>query len=155
MFLIQTWYLFYFEIIFRSQFIGWQRHILFFRLPVFLMGVLGGLQVLRAHLDWENFEDPNLNKNLIHTFIPWGCGKLKCCPCSYQFLGQVDILWECLFQSDRFCQNHINCHKLGFSQSDINEKTRKFYNHLLLATNHTSCFPPNRQVKVFVCIFGA
>ena len=43
------------------------------------MGVLGGLQILRAHSDWENFEDPNLCKNLLYTFIPWGCGKLKCC----------------------------------------------------------------------------
>ena len=43
------------------------------------MGVLGGLQVLRANSDWENFEDPNLSKNLLHTFIPWGCGKSKCC----------------------------------------------------------------------------
>ena len=43
------------------------------------MGVLGGLQVLRANSDWENFEDPNLSKNLLHTIIPWGCGKSKCC----------------------------------------------------------------------------
>ena len=43
------------------------------------MGVLGGLQVLRANSDWENFEDPNLSKNLLHTLIPWGCGKSKCC----------------------------------------------------------------------------
>ena len=50
-----------------------------FRLPVFLMGVLGGLQVLRAHSDWDNFEDPNLNKNILHTIHPWGCGKSKCC----------------------------------------------------------------------------
>ena len=49
------------------------------RLPVFLMGVLGGLQVLRAHSDWENFEDPNLDKNLLHSLIPWGCGKSKSC----------------------------------------------------------------------------
>ena len=49
------------------------------RLPVFLMGVLGGLQVLRANSDWENFEDPNLSKNLLHALIPWGCGKSKCC----------------------------------------------------------------------------
>ena len=49
-----------------------------FRLPVFLMGVLGGLQVLQAHSDWENFEDPNLHKNLLHTFIPWSCVKTKC-----------------------------------------------------------------------------
>ena len=50
-----------------------------FRLPVFLMGVLGGLQVLSAHADWDNFEDPNLNKNLLHAVLPWGCGKSKCC----------------------------------------------------------------------------
>ena len=43
------------------------------------MGVLGGLQVLRANSDWENFEDPNLSKNLLHAFIPWSCGISKCC----------------------------------------------------------------------------
>ena len=43
------------------------------------MGVLGGLQVLRAHDDWDNFEDPNLNKNLLHAVQPWGCGRSKCC----------------------------------------------------------------------------
>ena len=43
------------------------------------MGVLGGLQVLRAHSDWENFDDPNLSKNLLHALIPWGCGKSKSC----------------------------------------------------------------------------
>ena len=45
------------------------------RLPIFLMGVLAGLQVLRAHSDWENFEDPNLDKNILHSLVPWGCGK--------------------------------------------------------------------------------
>ena len=50
-----------------------------FRLPVFLMGVLGGLQVLSAHADWDDFEDPNLNKNLLHAVLPWGCGKSKYC----------------------------------------------------------------------------
>ena len=50
-----------------------------FRLPIFLMGVLGGLQVLRAHSDWENFDDPNLAKNLLHCVNPWGCGKSRCC----------------------------------------------------------------------------
>ena len=39
------------------------------------MGILGGLQVLRAHSDWENFEDPNLCKNILHCLVPWGCGK--------------------------------------------------------------------------------
>ena len=43
------------------------------------MGVLGGLQVLRAHSDWENFEDLNLVKNLLHCVNPWGCGKSRCC----------------------------------------------------------------------------
>ena len=43
------------------------------------MGVLGGLQILRAHSDWENFEDPNLCKNLLYTLIPWSCGRSKFC----------------------------------------------------------------------------
>ena len=47
------------------------------RFPVFLMGVLGGLQVLRAHQDWAVFEDPNLNKNLLHAILPWGWGSSK------------------------------------------------------------------------------
>ena len=43
-----------------------------FRMPVFMMGVLGGLQVLRARRSWETFEDPNLNKNILHIIFPWG-----------------------------------------------------------------------------------
>ena len=50
-----------------------------FRFPVFLMGVLGGLQVLRAHNNVETFEDPNVNKNLLHVIHPWGCGSKSCC----------------------------------------------------------------------------
>ena len=46
------------------------------RFPIFLMGMLAGLQVLRAHKDKEIFEDPNISKNLLHTLLPWGFG---CC----------------------------------------------------------------------------
>ena len=46
-----------------------------FRFPVFLMGVLGALQVLRAHDNLDAFEDPNLNKNLLHVLLPWGYGR--------------------------------------------------------------------------------
>ena len=50
-----------------------------FRFPVFLMGMLGGLQVLRAYRDREtSFHDPNLNKNLAHCILPWGWGS-SCC----------------------------------------------------------------------------
>ena len=49
-----------------------------FRLPVFLMGVLGGLQVLRAHNNEEAFKDPNVKKNLLHVIHPWGCGSKSC-----------------------------------------------------------------------------
>ena len=49
------------------------------RFPVFLMGVLGGLQVLRAHKNGHSFKDPNLSKNLFHSILPWGCGTSKCC----------------------------------------------------------------------------
>ena len=37
-----------------------------------MMGVLGGLQVLRARRNWESFKDPNLNKNILHVIFPWG-----------------------------------------------------------------------------------
>ena len=37
------------------------------------MGILGGSQVLRAHNNWKTFEDPNINKNILHILIPWGC----------------------------------------------------------------------------------
>ena len=47
------------------------------RFPVFLMGILGGLQVIRAHQDSAAFEDPNLNKNLLHAILPWGWGGPK------------------------------------------------------------------------------
>ena len=43
------------------------------------MGVLGGLQVLRAHKNKVTFEDPNLNRNILHTILPWGCGSSSCC----------------------------------------------------------------------------
>ena len=50
-----------------------------FRFPVFLMGVLGGLQVLRAHKNPDAFDDPNINKNLLHVLLPWGYGGSNCC----------------------------------------------------------------------------
>ena len=49
------------------------------RFPVFLMGVLGGLQVLRAHDNWEKFEDPNINKTLFHVVLPCSCCSKSCC----------------------------------------------------------------------------
>ena len=50
------------------------------RFPVFLMGLLGGLQVLRAHNNWEEFEDPHLNKSLLHVVLPSSCcTKSWCC----------------------------------------------------------------------------
>ena len=66
--------------IFQQEKIYWvtSAHPLF-RFPVFLMGVLGGLQVLRAHYNWEAFEDPNLEKNLLHTIQPWGWRSTNCC----------------------------------------------------------------------------
>ena len=50
-----------------------------FRLPIFLMGMLGGLQVLRAHNRKEIFNDPDLSKNILHTLLPWGCCTSPCC----------------------------------------------------------------------------
>ena len=49
------------------------------RFPVFLMGVLGGLQVLRAHDNWDKFEDPNINKTLFHVVLPCSCCSKSCC----------------------------------------------------------------------------
>ena len=49
------------------------------KLPIFLMGMLGGLQVLRANNHKDSFVDPNLDKNLVHTLLPWGCNSRKCC----------------------------------------------------------------------------
>ena len=43
----------------------------FVRVPVFMMGMLGGIQVLRAHIHKENFQDPNLYNGLMHTIFPW------------------------------------------------------------------------------------
>ena len=49
------------------------------RLPVFLMGVLAAIQVLRENrYHGVEFKDPNLLKNILHTLIPWGCG-FQCC----------------------------------------------------------------------------
>ena len=48
------------------------------RLPVFLMGVLGGLQVLREHQHVGGFEDANIGRNIIHTIFPWGCCRSGC-----------------------------------------------------------------------------
>ena len=47
------------------------------RFPIFLMGMLAGLQVLRAHGKWEDFEDPNINKGLLYTLQPWGTAKTR------------------------------------------------------------------------------
>ena len=49
------------------------------RFPVFLMGVLGGLQVLRAHGAWDKFQDPHLEKNLVYVIIPWGSTDKQYC----------------------------------------------------------------------------
>ena len=49
------------------------------RFPVFLMGMLGGIQVLRAHIHKENFQDPNLQNSRLHTIFPWRCYSRKCC----------------------------------------------------------------------------
>ena len=40
------------------------------RFPVFLMGVLAGLQVSRANQSWELFEDPNIERSLLYTLLP-------------------------------------------------------------------------------------
>ena len=40
------------------------------RFPVFLMGILAGLQVSRANQSWESFEDPNIERSLLFTFLP-------------------------------------------------------------------------------------
>jgi hypothetical protein len=42
-----------------------------FRMPVFVMGILAGLQRIRE-ADNEDFMDPNLSKNFLHDILPWG-----------------------------------------------------------------------------------
>ena len=49
------------------------------RFPLFLMGMLGGLQVLRAHEQKDTFEDPNLGRNLLHTILPWSYSSTQWC----------------------------------------------------------------------------
>ena len=41
------------------------------------MGMLGGLQVLRAHNHNQTFEHPNLFQNLLHTILPRRCSSEK------------------------------------------------------------------------------
>ena len=41
------------------------------RFPVFLMGVLGGIQTLRYYARKDS-TDLNLHRNLFHTILPWG-----------------------------------------------------------------------------------
>ena len=40
------------------------------RLPLFIMGVIGGLQVLRYY-NKKSYKDENLDKNLFYTIFPW------------------------------------------------------------------------------------
>ena len=42
------------------------------RLPVFLMGVMAGLQNIRRAQDQDNFNDPNLHRPWIHNLLLWG-----------------------------------------------------------------------------------
>ena len=42
------------------------------RLPVFLMGVIAGLQNIRHTEDQVEFIDPNLHRLWIHNILPWG-----------------------------------------------------------------------------------
>ena len=43
------------------------------------MGMLGGIQVLRAHIHKENFQDPSLHNSRLHTIFPRICHSSKCC----------------------------------------------------------------------------
>ena len=40
-------------------------------MPVFVMGIIAGLQKLRE-VSNEKFSDPNLSKPFLHDIIPWG-----------------------------------------------------------------------------------
>jgi len=42
------------------------------RLPVFIMGMLAGIQELRYREDPDGFLDPNVNQIFLHDWIPWG-----------------------------------------------------------------------------------
>ena len=41
------------------------------RMPVFVMGIIAGLQKIRE-VNQEQFSDPNLSKIFLHDIIPWG-----------------------------------------------------------------------------------
>ena len=41
------------------------------RMPVFVMGIIAGLQKIREVRN-EQFSDPNLSKICLHDIIPWG-----------------------------------------------------------------------------------
>ena len=47
------------------------------RLPVFVMGIIAGLQKLRE-VNNEKFSDPNLSKLFLHDVLPWGI--MSSCP---------------------------------------------------------------------------
>ena len=79
-----------------------------FRLPVFLMGILGGLQVLRAHANWDSFEDPNLNKNVLHSVQPWGCDKPKSCSKMNKKEGMTEKASVDKDKSEKIWRNRVN-----------------------------------------------
>jgi hypothetical protein len=54
--------------------------------------MLGGLQVVRAHKNQDSFEDPNLNKNLLHVLLPWGYGGSNCCYKSDEGKEDLEII---------------------------------------------------------------
>jgi len=65
--LAPVWYMFHYD---YTRTLPISRHPLV-RMPVFVMGIIAGLQKLRE-VSNEKFSDPNLSKPFLHDIIPWG-----------------------------------------------------------------------------------
>lgn len=64
------------------------------RMPVFVMGILSGLQKIREE-DEDNFTDQNLSKNFIHDILPWGIFyNKKCTKDLYQESKEIKWRWR-------------------------------------------------------------
>ena len=85
------------------------------RIPVFLMGIFGGLQVLRAHPNQDTFRDPNLHKNFFYILLPWNCSNpcrgRKLCFCK----NMMDNKYISIPKFTIRCQQNIWRRRVDFS----------------------------------------
>jgi len=72
------------------------------RLPVFVMGVIAGVQQIRHNEDPDTFVDPNLHQPLMHDLLPWGimCGGPSYAPAKWSRArklrprsGSAGLIW--------------------------------------------------------------